>query len=102
MLSVGQARVRNCEGVSRRELLQVGGLSLLGTSLAGWHANQAVASTGSKKDKYAKRDAACIFLWLDGGPSHFETFDPKPDTPDAIRGPFGTIPTSVSGVHFCE
>lgn len=101
MLSVGQARVRNCEGVSRRQLLQVGGLGLFGASLANWHASSALAS-GAKKDKYAQRDAACIFLWLDGGPSHFETFDPKPDTPDAIRGPFGTIPTSISGVFFSE
>jgi uncharacterized protein (DUF1501 family) len=100
MLTVGQAKVRNCQGVTRRELLQVGAVSTLGLTLADWHANVAAAST--KKNKYAQRDAACIFLWLDGGPSHYETFDPKPDATDAIRGPFGAIPTSTSGVFFSE
>ena len=41
-------------------------------------------------------------IWLDGGPSHYETFDPKPDAPSEIRGEFGTAPTSVPGVHFCD
>ena len=50
----------------------------------------------------APKDTRCILIWLDGGPSHYETFDPKPDAPSEIRGEFGTIPTSVSGVHFCE
>ena len=44
----------------------------------------------------------CILVWLDGGPSHYETFDPKPEAPDGIRGEFGTVKTSVPGVHFCE
>ncbi len=44
----------------------------------------------------------CILIWLDGGPSHYETFDPKPDAPVDIRGEFKAIPTAVPGVHFCE
>ena len=44
----------------------------------------------------------CILVWLDGGPSHYETFDPKPDAPSDIRGEFKSIPTSVKGVHFSE
>ncbi|MCB1211133.1 MAG: DUF1501 domain-containing protein, partial [Verrucomicrobiales bacterium] len=40
--------------------------------------------------------------WLDGGPSHYETFDPKPDAPKEIRGEFKSIATSVPGIHFCE
>src|SRR5262249_21783281 len=40
--------------------------------------------------------------WLDGGPSHLETFDPKPDTPDTMRGPYGAIPTTVAGAQFSE
>jgi uncharacterized protein (DUF1501 family) len=43
-----------------------------------------------------------IQLFLVGGPSHLETFDPKPDAPDTIRGPFGTIPTRIPGVRFSE
>lgn len=48
------------------------------------------------------RPVNCILVWLDGGPSHYEMFDPKPDAPSEIRGEFGTIPTSVPGVRFSE
>jgi len=44
----------------------------------------------------------CILVWLDGGPSHYETFDPKPDAPSEIRGEFKTIPTAVPGTRFSE
>jgi hypothetical protein len=49
-------------------------------------------------------DAAtsCILIWLDGGPSHFETFDPKPEAPVEIRGEFRTIPTRIPGIYFSE
>lgn len=50
----------------------------------------------------AGRKTNCIMIWLDGGPSHYETFDPKPDAPEEIRGTFKSIPTCVSGVHFSE
>jgi hypothetical protein len=50
----------------------------------------------------SRREVSVIFLWLDGGPSHFETFDPKPDTPDTIRGPYGPIQTNVNGIQICE
>lgn len=43
---------------------------------------------------------SCILLWLDGGPSHLETFDPKPDAPREIQGPLGTVATSLPGVRF--
>jgi len=44
----------------------------------------------------------CIVIWLDGGPSHFETFDPKPLAPSEIRGDFQTIPTKIPGMFFSE
>jgi hypothetical protein len=44
----------------------------------------------------------CILLWLDGGPSHYESFDPKPDAPAEVRGEFKSIPTAVPGAHFSE
>jgi hypothetical protein len=93
MLKLGDVTARNCSGVSRRELLRVGGLGLLGLALPDWLR----AAEGGKR-----RDASCIFLWLDGGPSHFETFDPKPNTPDTVRGPYGAVRTKVPGVHFSE
>src|SRR6267142_393874 len=49
-----------------------------------------------------KADTACIVLFLDGGPSHLETFDPKPDAPAEVRGEFRPIPTSVSGMRIAE
>src|SRR4051794_37293956 len=45
---------------------------------------------------------ACILLYMTGGPSQFETFDPKPDAPDGIRGEYRPIATSVPGTHICE
>jgi len=45
---------------------------------------------------------SCILLWLDGGPSHLETFDPKLQVPREVQGPFGTVATSIAGVHFSE
>ena len=101
MLNVGRGVVRNCGGVSRRELLRVGGLSAVGLSLADWLKDHGLQAAGSSKEK-KHSDTSCIFLWLNGGPSQFETFDPKPDTPDDIRGPFGSIATSVPGVRFSE
>lgn len=92
----------NCEGVSRRDFLQLGlggsvGLGL--SSLLRLQAESAAAPTGGLA---RGKDVNCILVWLDGGPSHYETFDPKPDAPSGIRGEFGTIPTSVPGVHFSE
>ena len=48
------------------------------------------------------RPVNCILVWLDGGPSHYEMFDPKPDAPSEVRGQFKPISTSVPGVHFSE
>ena len=88
---------QRCDGTSRRDFLQVGLASLGGLTLPQMLKLRAEAS-GPKK----ANDTRCILIWLDGGPSHYETFDPKPDAPDTVRGEFGTIKTSVPGVHFSE
>jgi len=49
-----------------------------------------------------KRPSSCILIWMDGGPTHFETFDPKPEAPAEIRGDFRAIETNVSGIRICE
>ena len=49
-----------------------------------------------------KQPSSCILIWMDGGPTHFETFDPKPEAPVEIRGEFQPIPTNVSGIQICE
>lgn len=99
MLHLGTTHVRNCQGINRRELLQIAGIGVAGISLADYFRSQEVAARPSQK---RDKDVSCIFLWLDGGPSHLETFDPKPETPDNVRGPYGAIKTNVPGTHVSE
>src|SRR5262252_4163421 len=83
---------------SRREALRLGGLSLFGIGLDGLlRAEQAQALP----PRGAKAKSVVLF-YLFGGPSLHETFDPKPDAPAEIRGEFGSVRTSVPGVHFSE
>ena len=77
---------------SRREILRIGGLSIL----AGASGGALRAGTRLRSER------SCIFLLLQGGPSHIDLWDPKPDAPREVRGPFGTIPTRVSGLCFGE
>jgi len=100
MLSVGTSTVRTCAGITRREVLQVGGLSALGLSLPTLYGSEARASQSPSVNR--KSEISCIFLWLDGGPSQFETFDPKPGAKDDIRGPYGALSTSVPGLQISE
>ena len=88
----------NCNGIGRRDFLQLGVGAVMGlglTDLLRLRAQASVASGG-------KPEVNCILIWMDGGPTHYETFDPKPNAPSEIRGEYGTIPTSVKGVHFSE
>jgi hypothetical protein len=101
MFRVGEAASRTCQGMTRREILRVGGLGLLGLTLGGWFRGRE-ARAGASQTADNARDPSCIFLFLSGGPSHFETFDPKPGAPIDIRGPYGTIPTNVPGLHISE
>ncbi len=88
----------NCAGVSRRDCLQIGLTTLLGGGLATAMRARATSPRGTRSTQ-AK---ACILIWQDGGPSHYEMFDPKPDAPAEIRGEFKPIPTKLKGVHFSE
>jgi hypothetical protein len=86
----------NCDGVSRRDCLKLGLGALLGGGFVDAMRLRIVASDG------AAAKTSCILIWLDGGPSHFETFDPKPEAPAEIRGEFQPIPTKTPGVFFSE
>jgi len=99
MLQLGQGFVRNCQGLSRRRFLTVGGLGVLGLSLADALRAEAANPNAQRPTPSAP---SCIFVWLDGGPSQYETFDPKPDAPVEIRGPYGAIETNVSGIRISE
>jgi uncharacterized protein (DUF1501 family) len=90
---------KRCDGVSRRDFLRIGGLAALGLGLGDFfHLQRAFAGNNILTAK-AK---SCILIWLDGGPSHLETFDPKPDAPQEVRGPLKTIPTNLTGVRISE
>jgi hypothetical protein len=103
MLSLHGRPVRLCDGTTRRELLRVGGLSLLGLGLPQLlHARSMMPAPTMPADKTFGRARNVIYLWLAGGPPQHETFDPKPEAPAEIRGPFKPIQTSVPGIQFCE
>ncbi|MSQ96289.1 MAG: DUF1501 domain-containing protein [Gemmataceae bacterium] len=103
MFNVGQAISRNCQGITRRELLQVGGLSVLGISLANLlRSEETRPLTGLGSPARPRTEKSCIFIFLEGGPSQFETFDPKPSAPMDIRGPYGNCATNVPGTQICE
>src|SRR3984893_17377119 len=98
MLDLVTGRSADCTGLSRREFLRIGGLSTLGLSLPAFLRLQSQA----KASVASKNLTGCILLWMQGGPSHLDTFDPKPDVPTEIRGDFGTIPTTIPGVRLVE
>jgi len=68
-----------------------------GSGLAG-----ALRATASEKQSIRPQANACILIWMDGGPTHYETFDPKPNAPVEIRGQFETIATQTAGIHFSK
>ena len=77
---------RDCDGVSRRDFFRVGGLGLAGMTLADLLRLETRAATPPTA-------RSVILLWMQGGPSHIDTLDPKPEAPAEIRGEFGVIPT---------
>jgi len=88
---------KNCDGVTRRDCLQLGMGGLIGGGLVGALRAQGLAADGVQTPRAATR---CILIWMDGGPTHYETFDPKPDAPREIRGDFESIATKVPGIRF--
>lgn len=87
---------QNCEGLRRRDCLMLGLGALLGGGFTDALRARALAGEATG------RSTSCILVWLDGGPSHFETFDPKPAAPAEIRGEFQPIQTKIPGVSFSE
>jgi hypothetical protein len=104
MLRILSSPRQLCKGLTRRDLLQVGGLGLFGLGLADFlrlqntQAAENHVASGSSFGK-AKR---CILLFLYGSPSQLETFDMKPQAPVEIRGTMKPIPSSLPGLDVCE
>ncbi|MEZ6071980.1 MAG: DUF1501 domain-containing protein [Pirellulales bacterium] len=108
MFEIHDRATRLCDGVSRRELLRIGGLGMLGSlNMSALALPQLIGSAQASaltegSGKMFGRAKNIIFLYLTGGPPQHETFDPKPDAPVELRGPFQPIATNVPGIQFCE
>jgi hypothetical protein len=89
------SQIPNC--LRRRDCLTLAAAGISGVSASGWFGGLA-----SRAAEQPRRTKSCILLWMDGGPSHIETFDPKPDAPAHIRGELAAIPTSVPGIFVGE
>ena len=98
MIDVPTVSHRKCDGIPRREYLRIGSLGLFGLNLP--RLLRAAESETAKTDSAGK--VSCILMWLSGGISQIDSFDPKPNAPREIRGEFGTIPTRTPGIHFVE
>lgn len=87
---------RYCDGIRRRDVLRVGVLGMTGLGLTDYFR---LADAGEVK---AAKATSAIFINLTGGPSHLDSFDPKPEAPVEYRGEFATIETNVPGIQLCE
>ena len=85
--------------LSRRNMLKAGLAGLAGLSVPGLLRQRALAVAVGRPTPKAK---SVILLWMTGGPSHIDTWDPKPSRPVENRGPFSVVSTRLPGVHVCE
>ena len=97
MLTISGLPKKTCAGISRRDLLQIGGAGLLGLCLP-----KVLAAEGAAAAFTKGKAKSVIFLFLFGGPSQLETFDMKPDAPREIRGPFTPIPSRTPDLLISE
>src|SRR5262249_4133541 len=105
MISIPGQPGSTCDGWSRREFLRVGGASLLGLSLADILRLQAHADSAPSDPKLKSvwdNAKSVILIFLQGGPSHIDIWDPKPDAPSNVRGEFKPIKTVVPGIWLSE
>src|SRR5208283_861196 len=92
---IGSRKGTNCDGSTRRDFLKVGALGLTGLALPDLlRARAAAASTGQ-----LTKNTSVVWLWLGGGPTHVETFDPKMSAPAEFRSTVGAVPTNVPGIE---
>src|SRR6185369_11928076 len=97
MLKVtGNGSITTCDGVTRRDFLQVGTLGALGLTLSKFAALQALGAAREGDDK------SCIMIFNLGAPSQLDTFDMKPNAPAEIRGPFKPIRTNNPDIQLSE
>src|SRR5436309_113967 len=106
MLSIPGKPGCTCDGWSRREFMRVGGAGLFGVALGDILRLQALgsepASDAAKTKAGWGKAKSVILIFLQGGPSHIDIWDPKPEAPANVRGEFKAIPTNVSGIQLSE
>src|SRR5579859_2127787 len=95
-MPLGLGAPSSFSALTRRQLLQVSGLSMLGLGLPGAARAREPGSQAPGSEK------SCIFIVLGGGPTHVDTWDLKPEAPTEIRGPYKPIATSVPGMRISE
>ena len=98
----GQASRDTCDGLTRRDLIRVGGLSLAGLTLPQLLAAEAQAKEPLANEKGFGKAKRVIMLYMQGGPSHLDLWDPKENVPDNIRSIFKAIPTKLPGEKVTE
>src|SRR5258706_13057079 len=103
MLSIPGISGSTCDGLSRREFIRVGGGGLFGLTLGQVLKLEAAAKAADAPKVKAKsgwgKAKSVILIFLQGGPSHLDIWDPKPDAPKEIRGDFKHIESSVKGIY---
>jgi hypothetical protein len=106
MLPIFGRGVRLCDGLTRREILRIGGLGFTGLLWPDWLRARAAAAgqarAGGRSAGPAGKARACILIFNYGGPSHLDLWDLKPDAPVEVRGEFRPAPTRVPGVSITE
>src|SRR5262249_60776919 len=99
MLTIPGSPHRLCDGITRREFLQVGGLGTAGLALPELFRARAQAAGAPSAATGMGRARSCILLFMGGGPPQMDTFDLKPDAPAEVRGQFPPTATSVPGTR---
>ena len=90
-----------CDGIARRNFIRVGGLTALGLGMGNFFQLQRSMAAKPLSTK-APKAKSCVMIWLDGGASHLDTFDPKPKAPSEVRGPFASVSTKLAGIRVSE
>jgi Protein of unknown function (DUF1501) len=99
----GRAGKDTCDGITRRDLLRVGGSAVLGVTLADLFGLQQASAAGDMNQGPGwNRAKSVILLYLQGGPSHLDLWDPKDNVPDRVRSIFRPIPTRTPGARVTE
>lgn len=93
---------KQCDGVSRRDFLRVGGLSTAGLTLADLLRGDAAEAASAASPGKKSRAKNILLVYLGGGITHHDTFDPKPEAPQEVRGKYGTIPTKLPGIRYTD